>query len=353
MADHAEEGDASDRESQDLYQGSTDEIESMLKLWVPRRKVKIEEQALLVKEAIEGQDLLESLPENSMSPEDKEYVVSGIMAETEDIFNHLEVLYLLYTRLNRMLKHNVQLIKQEFEFGDLIAAFLLGTLKHRGFNWPKLLCHPRAQSSADVCAALGVLDNNFQARAELAKLFGKKRVDAWQAENNRRVAEYAQELGEDAIDGVENSLSRGLHFPLYQGITIDPTISIGQAILNAAALAPGYSGNKSPSPATDYSAETSDDTLKADDTIKAATILMNAANLGRGPSTGAADSTSANSDTPTVPEALPASQASSKTKKRNEARRRAKTRKKQDKRSSDAGADEHGASQSTNESKGL
>ncbi len=92
----------------------------------------------------------------------------------------------------------------------------------------------RFQADASVCAFLGTVGQNFDARLELETLDDSVRIARWEAELRRRDAIRAQEIARDPIPGV-NTHSIGLVGARFkQEVTNDPAISSREALTNAA-----------------------------------------------------------------------------------------------------------------------
>ncbi len=78
-----------------------------------------------------------------------------------------------------MLILSVQVLDNEANIESMRAAYLLDTLKSRGFNWPELWWQPEVDGG--VCSFLGTVDETFDAHATLTTLEAKGEEERLQA----------------------------------------------------------------------------------------------------------------------------------------------------------------------------
>lgn len=99
----------------------------------------------------------------------------------------------------------------------------------------------KTPADANVCAFLGTVDGNFNAKMELEILEDTVRVDEWQAGLRRRDAIHAQNIANDPVHGVNTHRIGSVGAQFRQDITNDPTKSTMEAFTDAAdaIMAPG------------------------------------------------------------------------------------------------------------------
>ncbi len=78
-----------------------------------------------------------------------------------------------------MLILSVQVLDNEANIESMRAAYLLDTLKSRGFTWPELWWQPEVDGG--VCSFLGTVDETFDAHATLTTLEAKEEEERLQA----------------------------------------------------------------------------------------------------------------------------------------------------------------------------
>ena len=74
---------------------------------------------------------------------------------------------------------SVQVLDSEANIESMRAAYLLDTLKSRGFTWPELWWQPEVDGG--VCSFLGTVDETFDAHATLTTLEAKEEEERLQA----------------------------------------------------------------------------------------------------------------------------------------------------------------------------
>ncbi|CAD6572997.1 MAG: hypothetical protein ASARMPRED_005821 [Alectoria sarmentosa] len=171
-----------ERDPKFLYQGSQESIIKELHAWIVRRKEVYREQ-------MEVRDLSQKATKATMN--------DPVIVQEPGYFS---------TILGR--KNRATTLDNEANLDSARAAFLLDTLKSRGFTWPDLWWEPDIDGG--VCSFLGTVDDAFDARATLTILEAKEekeRLTANRAELDPQIqtkwaaveAKYGRPLGQEAI----------------------------------------------------------------------------------------------------------------------------------------------------------
>ena len=165
-----------------------------LRDWIVRRKENFSQlMAVRARSNHQTETLLELVKDPRSTRAQSQ--LPHLIRDTQTIANRSDVCIASVTPLYHLLISRVQELDNENKGESVRAAYLIETLKHRGFTWPDLASDYIPDK--DVCSFLGTVDLSFDARAELTILEDKEHEDMLLAKC-AELAEKSKPLQEQA-----------------------------------------------------------------------------------------------------------------------------------------------------------